>query len=129
MSICNIIIHTPRSTKCMSHGDTEHWESDSCHSEVTQCLVRLPEWWGYYVPLKHQEPLIHQHGITTQNTWTFRNTVHKTSNLECLYISLYLTRSMKCPSAALKGCPYTVLYQPLVPLLSSSPYSYWCSDS
>lgn len=76
----------------------------------------LLEWWGYYVPSKHQEPLIHQHDITTQNTWIFRNNVHRTSNLEFLYISLYQTRSMKCPSAALKGCLYTVLYQPLVPV-------------
>jgi len=36
---------------------------------------------------------------------------------------------MKCPTAALKVYTYSVLYQPLVPLSSSSPYSYWCSDS
>jgi len=129
MSNHSIIIHTHRTTKCMSHGDNEHWESDSCHSEVTQCLVRLLKRWGYYVRSKHQEPLIHQHGTTTQNTWIFRNTVHRTSNLECLYISLHQTRSMKCPSATVKGCPHTVIYQPLVPLSSSSPYSHWCSDS
>ena len=110
MSVCSIIIHAPRSIKCMSHGDTEHWESDSWHSEITQCLVGLLKWRGYYVLSKHQEPLIHQHGITTQNIWIFRNTVHRTSNLECLYLSLHQTRSMKCPSAALKGCPYIYIY-------------------
>jgi hypothetical protein len=79
-----------------------HWVSPENFNESRIPLLGpLKPWqWNNYIPLKHQEKLVHWH-ITSQKTWIFNSTAVRTQTSQgasLLYTNIANRGFMKCGS-------------------------------